>query len=191
VIADGGLVDRVEQLKERWPSARAGATIGERPRRRRWRLAIEDFLEQNPEADPPEILGQLQLPPKAREVLAEIEAGINRSVPVGFERPPDWQVKPITVGEEEYPAPSGNGVTMVETLLPEERVYEESILSERDDVTRWRCEKTNVAIGGSDAGRKMASYLVKHGIKHPWVVEEVVTPDRVRDLNAPGAVSSS
>ncbi|QCD65567.1 hypothetical protein GBQ70_07915 [Halomicrobium sp. ZPS1] len=183
-IADGGLVDRVEQLKERWPSARAGATVGERPQRRRWRLAIEEYLKQNPEADPPEILGQLQLPPDAREVLAEIEAGIDRSVPVGFERPPEWQVKSITVGEEEYPASSGNGVTMVETKLPVERVYEESVLSERDDVTRWRCEKTNVAIGGPNAGRKMAGYLVKQGIKHPWVIESLVVIEHVRGLNS-------
>jgi len=171
-VTDGGL-DREEELREQWPSARAAASVGESPERTRWRKEIEDYTQQNPEASPAQILGELKLPPRAREVLDEIDAGIDPSESVDFQYGPEWHVKSVTIGEEEYPASAGTGIDMVETVDPVENLLQNTELGfEGAYATQWRCDRTNVCMYG---GLQMARYLVKHGIKHPEIASQVVT----------------
>jgi hypothetical protein len=38
-------------------------------------------------------------------------------------------------------------------------------------------------------GERMAQYLLKHGIRHPWVVDDLVTAVRVPNPDGTGSVS--
>ncbi|MFC7077893.1 hypothetical protein [Haloarcula halophila] len=174
-VADGG-VDTAEKLRRAWPSARAAATIGEGPTRKQWRHRIENYLERYPDASIPQIRGALDLPHRAETVIEEVAAGIDRTEVHSFHAGPEWHVKSVTVGEEEYPASSGNGVDMVETIMPVERLLEETKLGDDgNEATCWRCERTDVHMY---RGRAMAGYLLKHDIVHPRAVDEVVTAVR-------------
>ena len=175
IATDGGL-ETTDKLRSAWPSARAAATVGDGPTRKRWRERIEVYLDKYPDASAARIRGALNLPPVAVEVIEEVAAGIDRSEVRSFESGPEWSVKSVTVGETEYPASAGNGVEMVDTRLPIERLIEESVLGDDGaESTKWRFKKTNVAMYG---GRKTARYLVKHGIEHPHIVDDVITPVR-------------
>lgn len=171
VAADGGLEDdRRAQLEESWQDARAAATVGEYPTRSRRRREIEEYMNHNPDASPAQILGDLGLPPDARDLIAEIDAGIDPSESTGFDRGPEWRVKSVTVGEEEFPASAGDGVDMVSTEMPVERLLSESYLLSNFE-KHWRFERTNVSTGGS---RNMAAKLVSHGITDPYVADRVI-----------------
>lgn len=183
--ADGG-VDREQRLRDQWPSARAAASVGESIFRTEWREKIEQYLELNPDASPGEILGSLELPPDALNILDELDAGVDPSEPVSFKHGPQWQVKSVEIGEEEYPASAGNGIEMVETIIPKERLLAETKLGHpKADRIYWRCERTGSCMWGGEA---MARYLVKHGIEHPHVVDSVVTAVRVPDPDKQGSI---
>ncbi|WP_226022488.1 hypothetical protein [Halomicrobium salinisoli] len=121
--------------------------------------------------------------------MEEIDAGIDPYEPVGFERPPEWHVKSVTIGEEEYPVSSGNGIDMVETIMPVERLLQETRLGHvAADHVDWRIGKTNVQLRGA---RKVAGYLADHGVTHPWVADEIISVDHVPDPDQPGTISVS
>ena len=184
-VADGGL-DREGDLRDRWPSARAAASVGQTPEEKRRRDRIEEYLRAHPDAPPSQVLGALGLPPDARRLIEEIDAGVDPSEPVSFERGPEWQVKSVTIGEEEYPASAGTGVDMVELVDPIDHLLSETKLGgENAESIFWRCERTNVAMVG---GRSMAGYLLKLGITHPQVVDSVVSADRVPDPEGVGTI---
>ena len=86
VAADGGL-DREIELRERWPSAESAFSIGQTPEEKRQREQIEQYLDSHPDAKPAEVLGALGLPPDARRLIKEVDAGVDPSEPVSFERP--------------------------------------------------------------------------------------------------------
>jgi len=116
-VADGGRDfegEREDELREQWQDARAAASVGERPERRKRRQKIEQELRRDPDATPLEVVARLTLPPDATELVEEVRVGYDRSKLIGFERPPSWHVKSVTVGEDEYPASAGNGIEMVE-----------------------------------------------------------------------------
>jgi hypothetical protein len=183
--ADGGL-DREGELRDQWPSARAFASVGQTPTEKRQRDQIEQYIQRYPDATPTQIMGALGLPPDARRLIEEVDHGVDPTEPVAFERPPEWQVKSVTVGEEEYPASAGTGVEMVETIDYVERILQNTKLGcVNSKGIYWRCERTNVAMYG---GRSMAGYLVKHGIIHPEVVDDVVSADRVPDPGGVGTI---
>jgi hypothetical protein len=185
--ADGG-IDRREQLTQQWPDARAAASVGEGITRSKWRRQITQYIEQNPDASPGEIIGALGLPPDALEILDELDAGIDRDEAVSFEKGPQWRVKSVEIGDEEYPASAGNGIEMVETVMPVKRLLSETKLGcENADSIYWRCQKTGVSMIG---GESMARYLVKHGVTHPGVVDDVVQAERVPDPDGVGTVSA-
>ncbi|WP_274323772.1 hypothetical protein [Halosimplex aquaticum] len=183
--ADGGL-DVESELRNRWPSARAAAAVGQTPNEKRRRDRIREYLRLNPDASPTEVLGALGLPPDARQLIEELDAGLDPTDTVVFERPPEWRVKSVTIGEEEYPASAGTGVEMVETIDPLDRLLRHSKLGcERSDGIHWRDERTGVVLIG---GRPMAARMVEQGITDPEIVDEVVTAERVPDPNAPGSL---
>lgn len=116
-VCDGGRDfegERVASLRGRWQDARAAASVGETPTRVRQRERIAEELERRPGATAATVVGRLGLAPDAKPFVEEVRAGADRSGVVGFERPPSWRVKSVTVGEEEYPASAGNGVEMVD-----------------------------------------------------------------------------
>jgi len=185
--ADGG-VDRRERLQQQWPDARAAATVGEGITRTEWRNQIEQYLERYPDASPGEILGALELPPDALDILDDLDAGVDPSEPVSFQTGPQWRVKSVEIGEEEYPASAGNGIDMVETIMPVDRLLSETKLGRSDaDRTKWRCHRTNFSVWG---GESMARYLVDLGVEHPAVVDEIVTAERVPDRSNQSSAGS-
>ena len=118
---DGGFdVDAVRRndLRERWEDARAAASVGETPTRKRHRGQIERELERTPEASTEVVLGRGGLPPDRKDLVREVAAGADRSNPIGFGRAPSWRVKSVEIGEDEFPASAGSGVDMVETMNP-------------------------------------------------------------------------
>lgn len=159
-VADGG-IDRKRELAQRWPSARAAASVGEGPTDRERRREIEAYLDANPEASVAQVLGALGLPERAGRLVVEVRLGADVTEPVAFERPPRWRLRSVTVGEEEYPASPGGGVDMIEVELPERRVREEFGL---DQSQRYRCE-----CGVAAYGDTMCSHLLAvHGVDRAY-----------------------
>ena len=174
--ADGGL-DRQGELEQRWPSAKSAAYVGQTPEGRRQREQIEQYLEANPNAKPTEVLGALGLPPDARRLIEEVDLDVDPTEPVAFDRPPEWRVKSVIIGSDEYPASAGTGVELVEVVDPLDNLLENSKLGCVDSESiLWNCNRTGVSMWG---GERMAQYLIKHGIEQPEVVDELVTAVRV------------
>jgi len=183
--ADGGL-DRRGELEERWPSAKSAAYVGQTPEEKRQRDQIEQYLEANPAAKPAEVLGALGLPPDARRLIEEVDLGVDPTEPVAFDRPPEWRVKSVTIGSEEYPASAGTGVELVEVVDPLDNLLEKTKLGcEDSESILWKCERTGVSLW---RGKRMAQYLIKHGIEQPEVVDELVTAVRVPDPDGVGSI---
>lgn len=109
-VADGGAVpaeETVEQsaeeeLRERWPSARAAARVGGETAERECQHEQSDqcplcaTVTESPEHT---VSGDVPIPESA---TAEVEV-----VSVGFERPPQWRAKAIIREGEEIPATGG------------------------------------------------------------------------------------
>jgi len=185
---DGGL-DREKELRHRWPSARAAASVGQTPTEKRQREQIERYLERHPDATPTQILGALGLPPDARRLIEEVDHGADPNEPVSFVRPPEWQVKSVTIGDEEYPASAGTGVKMVETIDPVDHLVSETKLGEkRAEATLWRCDRTDVTMYG---GVRMANYLLEMGIQHFHVINDVVSAVRIPDPQGIGTIRNN
>jgi hypothetical protein len=186
--ADGGL-DREGELRDRWPSAKAGSYVGQTPEEKRQRDRIERYIEANPDASPSQILGALGLPPDARRLIDEIDAGVDPAEPVSFDRPPEWRVTSVIVGNDEYPASAGTGVELVDVIDPVINLLNETKLGcEKADSILWKCDRTGVTMWG---GKQMAHYLIKHGIRHPHVVDHVVSALRVPNENSTGTIPAS
>lgn len=155
-VADGG-IDRKKELAQRWPKARAAASVGETPTEREKRLRIEKYLERYPEASVAQVCGALGLPESDERLVVEAKLGVDPTEVVAFERPPRWRLYSVTVREEEYPASPGGGVDMVKVDLPELRVRDEFDL---DRGRRYRCE-----CGVAAYGDTMCDHLLNvHGI---------------------------
>lgn len=175
--ADGGLdVDeaRRDDLRDRWPSARAAAQRGETATRAERREKIERVLREDPDASVPAVLARAMLPPDCEELVQEVRAGLDRDNAVGFERAPDWSVDSITVGESTYPASQGGGVDLVDAGgLPDADL---AAMNERlDEGTRYRCDCGVAAYASYDGG--IAGHLRTHGITDPDRVKQHVEPD--------------
>jgi hypothetical protein len=124
-VADGGGGVREQELRERWPSARAAATVGERPPERAAREAVRKRLDRRENPGVEEVVGEVVMavkdPPPAREVkriCREERSGVGRSGVAGFERPPKWQLKSVEISGVEHSASVGGGVDLVETVVP-------------------------------------------------------------------------
>jgi hypothetical protein len=130
-VADGGGGVREQELRERWPSARAAATMGERPPERAAREAVRKRLDRRDNPGVEEVVGEVVMavkdPPPAEEVkriYREEKVGIGRSEVAAISRPPRWELKSVEIGEEEHPASVGGGVDLAETLVPDGPVVE-------------------------------------------------------------------
>jgi hypothetical protein len=184
--ADGGL-DREEELRNRWQDASGAASVGQTPTEKRQREQIERYLQNHPNAKPTEVLGALGLPPDARRLIKEVDAGVDPTEVVSFERPPEWRVKSVTIGNEEYPASAGTGVEMVDVIDPLDNLLNQTKLGcKRSESILWRCDRTGVSMW---RGESMARYCLKKGIRHPEVVDEIVTAVRVPHPNGNGSIS--
>jgi hypothetical protein len=147
VAADGSGAVREQELRDRWPSARAAATVGERPRERAARKAVRKRLEGRESPGFEEVVAEVVMglkdPPPPEEVeriCREERVGVDRSEVVGIERPPKWKLKSVWIGDTEHPASAGGGVQLAETLVPDgpERVgpgYSPEVHGEG----RWKC----------------------------------------------------
>lgn len=125
-VADGGGSRRVQELRGRWPSARAGATVGERPQEREAREAVRERLERFDEPTREQVVAEVVMalkdPPPAEELkrlFGEEVSDLDRSSVVGFTRPPGWELKSVEIGGEERPASHGGGVDLAETAVPD------------------------------------------------------------------------
>jgi len=176
-VADGGreVMDREAreaELRERWPSADAAASVGESPERHRQRQEIERALRKTPDAPAVEVVGRLGLPPDAMELVAEVRAGVDREEAVGFdEYVPKWHVKSVTVDGEERPASAGNQIDMVEVTDIRQRLREGVGI---DPAKHYRCE---CGVGGW--GSTIVSHLGSHGIGEPEVARELISEESV------------
>lgn len=183
--ADGGL-DREEELRNRWQDASGAASVGQTPTEKRQREQIERYLQNHPNAKPTEVLGALGLPPDARRLIKEVDAGVDPTEVVSFERPPEWRVKSVTIGNEEYPASAGTGVEMVDVIDPLDNLLNQTKLGcERSESILWRCDRTGVTMW---SGESMARYCLNNGVRHPRVVDEIVTAVRVPDPDGNGSI---
>ena len=129
VAADGGRLDLEEKAKNLWQDAESYVAIGETLTDRNRIELIKQYFEENPDASIPELLGSLNLPPSATDLVHRVIDGESRRV--SFTRPPQWQVKSVEIGEEVYPASAGNGIEMVELDMSENGTVESDVWSGR------------------------------------------------------------
>lgn len=166
-VADGGGVDeRENRLRQRWPDAKAAASVGETSEEREQRRAIESYLEGHPDADTATVLGAVGLPPDDAQLVEEIRAGVDHTEVVGFERPPEWRLDTVEVHGEEFLAGTGGGVDMATV---ESRSYpphgggrecrscgEEAVVSARESEAVYRREVESAAYLCTQCGQKFA-----------------------------------
>jgi len=129
-VADGGeelrTADaREEELRERWPSARAAASVGESTERAKIRERIEAVAHAHEDLTDVELaakydaIGHVDV---VREVRSD--ADTDPSEVVGFDRHdrvPSWEIVSVTVDGEERPASGGGGMEFVEVTDYAER----------------------------------------------------------------------
>jgi hypothetical protein len=168
-----------DDLRSRWPSARSAISVGESIERAELRSKICQFLEVDPGLSNAELFGKLNAsvhPDELEEVAEQVRNGIDSASVESFERPLEWAVKSVSIGDKEFPANAGTGIEMVEVDLPVQAILEQTELGDPEaESTYWRCDRTNVAMYG---GRSMAAYLVKHGITAPEIAEQCCTAER-------------
>jgi uncharacterized Zn finger protein (UPF0148 family) len=124
-IADGGegvrTADaREEELRERWPSASAAASVGESTERAKIRERIEIVADAHPDLTDLELAAKYDAIEHV-DVVREVRSGADTdpSEVVGFDRgdrPPDWEIVSVTVDGEERPASGGGGPSFVEVV---------------------------------------------------------------------------
>jgi hypothetical protein len=192
VATDGGhdLPDREEQLRERWPSATAGATLGRAPDEPKKVTLIERHLEENPEASVSAVLSATMpvVTPEDDNLVGE--TGVDRSEPVSFESEPEWGLESIIVEEEEHTVSESGGVEMAEVVLTKKRLLEETRLKHVGE------EQTPmILVYGVDGDAEyvashdpelQARRLVEMGLTEPWAAElhlEFERRRRGRDLS--------
>ncbi|MBX0286784.1 hypothetical protein EGH22_10630 [Halomicroarcula sp. F28] len=172
IAADGG-VDRAGDMLDKWPSARALATVGESLSRGKKRELLLRYQEAHDLDDEelyrPGVLGELGLSPYDREIVDEIVAGVDPDDAVSASRPPEWQIESIEVAGEKYPASSGNGIDLVETVDPIDRIISGSRLDDpRADRTYWETPSGTCVWGA----RSAAAQLLQQSITHPEVIDD-------------------
>lgn len=120
--ASDGERDPEGELRSRWRDADGAVSVGERPTVRKRRERAEEYLERNPGASVPEVMGALGLPPSARSVVGEVVDGVDPPGTVSFERAPKWRAESVIRGQgedaEEYPVRRAGGVDLVPLKLP-------------------------------------------------------------------------
>jgi hypothetical protein len=164
-VADGGDTLRTadareEELRERWPSASAAASVGESTERAKIRERIEAVAHAHPDLTDVELAARYDAIGHV-DVVREVRSGASTdpSEVVGFDRgdrPPEWEVVSVTVDGEERPASGGGGPSFVETTDYAERF---------DFITAdwWRCD-----CGVRLYGEQMARHIGRaHGVEEP------------------------
>lgn len=171
-VADGGgslrtAAGRREELEERWPSARAAASVGESTERARVRERIEQVAHAHGELSDVELAAKYDAIGHV-DVVREVRSGANTdpSEVVGFEcpeRPARWRVVSVTVDGEVHPASGGGGVETVTNTNYADRF--DWIRSEW-----YRCD-----CGVKLHGEQIAGHLGHvHGIEDPAVARRSV-----------------
>jgi len=171
--------DDRDDLGSRWPSARSATSVGETIERTELRDRVRRFLDVDPTLTDAELWGKLgaDVPPDDLEEVAEqVRNDVDPAAAESFERPPEWSVKSVSIGEKEFPANAGTGIEMVEVELPKQAIVEQTKLgADGAETTYWRNDD-GVAITGGEA---MACYIVStNGVTHPEVAEQIVTAER-------------
>jgi hypothetical protein len=170
VAADGGTergpheARSEQELASAWPSATEAARVGEAPGEAERRELVRQAVEQMDEPTVAAVAGRVARhgiePPEVAGYLADLTDGTAPGEVVSMSRPPDWRVVSVSVGEEEYPASSGNGVEMVEIDHGAQDRVARALRREGGEGARWRCE-----CGVCGYGSAMASHLaVRHGV---------------------------
>jgi len=162
---------------EKWPSARGVAVVGETLTRGQKRKRLLQHQEAHDLDDEelyrPEVLGELGLSPEDREIVDEIVADVDPDKAVSASRPPEWQIESVEVAGEKYPASSGNGIDLVETVDPIDRIISGSRLDDPlADNTYWETP-SGVCVWGA---RSAAAQLLQQSITHPDVIDDSLTP---------------
>jgi len=176
-VADGGteIEDREQELRERWPSARAAATVGVPPSEHKKLDAIRDYLDRNPRASVPSVLGACRLSPEDADLVRQVQGGVDHGEPVGFDRPPDWRLDAIIVEDKEHPAGGSGGVDMSEVKLPVKRLLEETRLQyhgeEQSPIIIVHAGRGDADYVASYNAQTQAERLVEMGLATPWAAE--------------------
>jgi hypothetical protein len=176
-VADGGVTvtDREQELRERWPNADAAVSVGETPTEREKRTSVEQYLDQNPAASVSEVLGACSLSPDDDDLVREVMAGVDPSKAVSFEREPEWRLDAVIIDDEEHAATSGGGVDMAETVMPVERLLNETRLQYHGEAQSStiivRAVDGDAEYVASHNARGQARRLVEMGLTEPWAAE--------------------
>jgi len=184
-VADGGLDhdgQRKNDLRERWPSAKSAAAIGETASRTQKRKEVRRYVKRNSDASPQAVIGALNLPPDDADLVREVLVGYQPDEAIGFNTPPEWTLKSVTIHDQEYPASAGNGVEMVSTVRPVQNILKNTFLgADGAETTNFRYIRSNVSLRG---GERMAQWLVhKQEVRDPHHVERVVKPCEFEDFS--------
>jgi hypothetical protein len=166
-----------DSLRSRWPSARSAISIGESIERTELRSKIRWFLEINPDISNAELFGKLNAsvrPDELEEIAEQVRNNENPAAVDSFDRPPEWVVKSVTIGEQEFPASAGTGIEMVTVELPVDALLKRTPLGKDGaERTKWRTDDGIAIIGGES----MARHLVSRGITDPSIAGSIVSPE--------------
>lgn len=179
-LADGGESDASDSelsLAERWPSAKAAASVGESPTKTRIRKRVETELKYSDETPSvASMLGRNMIDPKHAEFVESVMNGVDDSKPESFRRASlssEWRLEAIIDRDGEEHLPGGGGVDMAPLKLPVQRVLQETRL--QHDLQKgemWRCSECNVGIYQTEW---MARHLVEqHGLDRPESADHVL-----------------
>ncbi|MEF8853401.1 MAG: hypothetical protein V5A28_13455, partial [Haloarculaceae archaeon] len=172
------------ELRSRWPSARAAAAVGMTPTEREMREQVGGYLDRNPGATVPKVVGALNLAPSKRELVEDVLAGNDPPDSVSFERPPEWQADAVIRGEDEYTV-GGGGVDLVPLKLP---VVDGRLLWDRPSGARFRCSVCNFSTYNPETMKGHAARhdappekTVRHDFVSAWASPETVEEPTVGD----------
>ena len=158
---------RPDDLASRWPTADAGASIGETHREAVIRDRVLTYLDVNgSDVSIPALMGHLNIDPARREFVEEIVGGQTSTPSESFEREivdGGYKLKAIVEEDGTEHSPGSGGVDMVQLELPKIRLLEETRLQfELKSGEKFRCEICEMATHCSDV---MAAHLIEHGVE--------------------------
>jgi len=170
---------RPDDLASRWPTANAGASIGETHREAVIRDRVLTYLDVNgSDVSVPALMGHLNIDPSRREFVEEIVDGQTSTPSESFERgkvDDGYRLKAIVEEDGTEHSPGSGGVDMVSLELPRVRLLDETRLRyELKSGEKFRCEKCNVATHNSEV---MAAHLVRHGVETVRHAEYLMSVD--------------
>jgi hypothetical protein len=178
-------------IEERWPSASAGASTGERPSRSRLREAIQSLLQDSPANDwsVPEVMGTLGIKPSKESFVSEcLETQKQSPDSEGFERAPpvkdEWELDAVIDRDGEEHEPAKDGVDMVPLHLPVKAIQQQTRLSiplQKAEV--YRCRVCDFSSHDADA---MASHFFEdHGLEEPDAADRALHYQHYHDKHGP------